>query len=60
MAVGPDGSSIERYSAVLPTTSVSGDHEALALFAGQTSARIRDVKPASAIVEQLVREATEA
>ena len=60
VAVGPDGSAIERYSAVLPTTSLSGDHEALALFAGETSARIGDVKPASAIVEQLVREATEA
>jgi len=59
VAVRPDGMPVERYSIALPTTDMRGNTEALALYAGESSARIHDVKPAAAIVDQLVREVTE-
>jgi nitronate monooxygenase len=53
------GAPIERYSDVIPSLGVTGDLEALALYAGETAARINDVLPASEIVRVLVRGASE-
>lgn len=57
IAVDARGTGIERYSDTIPTRRVSGELEALALYAGESSARIFDVLPAAEIVERLVREA---
>jgi nitronate monooxygenase len=60
VAFARDGSPIERYSDVIPTQELSGDLEALALYAGESSARVRAVRPAAAIVTELVDQALRA
>jgi len=55
-----DGSSVVRYSSALPLDTMAGDIEALSLWAGQSVGVVGDVRPARAIVEELVREATRA
>jgi len=54
VAVASDGSAIERYSDTIPTRTTTGDVEALALYAGESSGRIHDVRPAGQIIEDLV------
>jgi NAD(P)H-dependent flavin oxidoreductase YrpB (nitropropane dioxygenase family) len=49
-----DGNNILRYSDTIPTLDLEGDLEALALFAGQSTGLIHDVKPAGEIVKTLV------
>lgn len=59
VAAYPDGTEIERYDDDPPLPSVSGDVEAMALYAGQSAGLTDELRSASAIVEELVREATE-
>lgn len=47
------GSPIERYAFALPTRRMTGNLEAMALYAGQSVARIHDVRPAGDIVRSL-------
>jgi NAD(P)H-dependent flavin oxidoreductase YrpB (nitropropane dioxygenase family) len=48
-----------RYEDMMPLPGMSGDLEAMALYAGQSSGLIKDVAPAADIVARIVREATE-
>ena len=54
------GEPIERYDEALATPDVDGDIEAMALYAGQSVGGVDDVRPAGAIVEDLVSETREA
>lgn len=54
VALTADGAAIERYSDVIPTRTMTGNLEALALYAGESAARIHDVRPAGQIIEDLV------
>ena len=56
IAVGVGRMPVERYSDIIPVRGMRGDLEALALYAGESSARIHDVRAADDIVQQLVRE----
>jgi NAD(P)H-dependent flavin oxidoreductase YrpB (nitropropane dioxygenase family) len=47
------GSPIERYAFALPTKRMTGQLEAMALYAGKSVARIHDVRPARDIVRDL-------
>jgi NAD(P)H-dependent flavin oxidoreductase YrpB (nitropropane dioxygenase family) len=60
VARAPDGASLHRYGAEIPVRGATGDVEALAHYAGQSTGIIEDVRPAAAIVEELVRGAAEA
>ncbi len=51
-----DGKQVIRYSSAMPLETMQGDIERLALYAGQSVALVKDVKPAAKIVEQLKRE----
>lgn len=50
------GEDIPRYSMSAPTVGVSGDPEAMALYAGQATGLARRVQPAAAIVRELAAE----
>lgn len=56
IALGADDVPVERHSDVIPTRGMRRDLEALALCAGESWARIHDVRAAGDIVRQLVRE----
>jgi len=60
VAYREDGSPIVRYSSSMPTRSMTGDHEALAMYAGQSVGLVSDIKPAAAIIEQLKTESEKA
>jgi nitronate monooxygenase len=51
-----NGDPILRYSDALPLPNITGDVEALALYAGQSVGLIHDLKPAATIVKELVDE----
>lgn len=57
VAEGPDGHSIERYDEALATSDVTGDIEAMALFAGQSAGMTDVTRPAEDIVVELATEA---
>jgi NAD(P)H-dependent flavin oxidoreductase YrpB (nitropropane dioxygenase family) len=57
IAAHPDGTPVRRYGIDEPLAGMSGDLEALAHYAGQSAGVIRAVKPAGAIVRELVEEA---
>jgi NAD(P)H-dependent flavin oxidoreductase YrpB (nitropropane dioxygenase family) len=50
---------VPRYSVANPMTDFEGDMEYVALYAGESCDLVNDVKPASAIVRDVVREAEE-
>jgi nitronate monooxygenase/enoyl-[acyl-carrier protein] reductase II len=50
---------VPRYSPVPPMTDFEGDLEHVALYAGESCELVNDVKPAAAIVRDVVREAEE-
>lgn len=52
-----DGTPVHRYASSLPVEGMTGDVEALSLYAGQSVGLVRDVKPAAAVVRDLVTEA---
>ena len=60
VAHAPDGTCLYRYGANAPVSGTTGDVEALALYAGQSAGIIKDVRPAAAIVDELVAGAAEA
>ncbi len=55
LATMADGRAIERYVFAMPRADMKGDLEALALYAGEGAARIREVLPAAEIVRVLTR-----
>jgi len=59
IAAFADRRQIERYSDVIPLPGMSGDVEALALYAGQSAGLISGLQPAGEIVRQLAAEAAD-
>jgi nitronate monooxygenase len=57
VATAPDGEAIPHYSIEEPTLGMTGDLEALALYAGQSAGLVQAVEPAATIVQRLVEEA---
>ena len=57
VALRADGSPVARYSSALPLETMTGDIEALSLWAGQGVGLVHDVLPAGEIVRALVDEA---
>lgn len=47
------GSPIERFAFALPTKDMTGDLEAMALYAGHSVERIHDIRPAAELVRSL-------
>jgi NAD(P)H-dependent flavin oxidoreductase YrpB (nitropropane dioxygenase family) len=60
VAYAPDGTCLYRYGAGIPVRGATGDVEALAHYAGQSAGIVRHVRPAAAIVDELVTGAGEA
>ncbi|MGD9588646.1 MAG: NAD(P)H-dependent flavin oxidoreductase [Pyrinomonadaceae bacterium] len=60
VAQRPDGTPVLRYSSSMPTDSMSGDVEALVMYAGQSVELVRETRPAAAIMEQLKTESERA
>jgi nitronate monooxygenase len=60
IAVFPSGLAAIRYSDVIPVAGITGDLEALALYAGQSAGRISSVQPAGELVRQLANETAQA
>ncbi len=56
VATLPDGVPLPRYSVPHPMVGMSGNLEALALYAGQGVEQVREVLPAAAIVERVIEE----
>ncbi|MFD7922146.1 NAD(P)H-dependent flavin oxidoreductase [Streptomyces sp. NPDC059740] len=52
-----DGTPIERYADVAPTRDMTGQEEAMALYAGQSVGLVEETLPAADIVRALVDEA---
>jgi nitronate monooxygenase len=52
-----DGRRVVRYSSSLPVEGMTGEVEAMSLFAGQSVGLVHRVEPAAAIVESIVTEA---
>jgi NAD(P)H-dependent flavin oxidoreductase YrpB (nitropropane dioxygenase family) len=52
----PDGSALARYSDDPPPPGTTGNIEATCLYAGQSTALIRDILPAGELVRRLVSE----
>jgi len=57
IALQADGRPVVRYSSALPLDGMTGDIEALSMWAGQSVALARRIQPASDIVAELVRPA---
>lgn len=53
----PDGEPVVRYQSYTPGIDATGDVEAMSLWAGQGVALARELMPASAIVDEIYREA---
>jgi hypothetical protein len=51
------GAEIRRYDDMPPIAGMSGDWEACALYAGESAGIIREIKSASSIVDDIVRDA---
>jgi nitronate monooxygenase len=57
VAARPNGNPILRYSSSLPVEGMTGEIEALSLYAGQSVGLVGRVEPAARIVAEVVREA---
>ena len=57
VATGADGSPVRRYSASLPTPGMTGEVEALALYAGQSVGLVSRLQSAHDIVKEVANEA---
>lgn len=57
IAFWPDGKAIERYSAELPWPEVTGEVEAMALYAGQSTGLVSRLRSAHDIVKEVADEA---
>jgi NAD(P)H-dependent flavin oxidoreductase YrpB (nitropropane dioxygenase family) len=60
VAHAPDGSCLHRYGAGIPVRGTTGDIDAMALYAGQSAGIVKHVRPAAAIVDDLVTRAAQA
>jgi len=60
IAAYSDGTPVVRYSDIMPGPGMTGDLEALACYAGQSSGLIHSIEPAAQIVATLVKEAEDA
>ncbi len=49
-----DGQDVPRYADLAPLVGVTGDTEAMALYAGQGTGLLRETQPAAQIVADLV------
>ncbi|MCF8564661.1 nitronate monooxygenase [Alicyclobacillus tolerans] len=56
IAMTPDGRKITRYEDFIPLPEMTGDLEALALYAGQSVGLVRKTQPAREIISELVEE----
>ena len=56
IAYYPDGRPIPRYADMGPMRNITGNLEAMALYAGQSAGLISNVKSAAGIIEALVKE----
>ncbi len=56
IAYRTDGTPVKRYSSSMPLENMQGEMEGLALYAGQSVALVKDIKPAATIVRELKRE----
>jgi nitronate monooxygenase len=54
VAARPDGSAIPRYASATPVEGLTGDIDAMSLWAGQSVALATKVEPAATIVRELV------
>lgn len=54
-----NGKSIYRYDDMPPLQGMDGNWEACALYAGQSAGVVRSIKPAAAVVDDVMREASE-
>ncbi|MDG4791567.1 nitronate monooxygenase [Micromonospora sp. WMMD1102] len=59
LATDAEGRQHLRYADIVPVTGMTGQLDELARYAGQCAGTVRDVAPAAAIVESLVRQAAE-
>ncbi|MFE0378404.1 NAD(P)H-dependent flavin oxidoreductase [Streptomyces inhibens] len=57
VARGADGRAWSRYDDMVPVPGMSGDVEALALYAGQSAGLVHDVAPAGRIVTDIAADA---
>jgi nitronate monooxygenase len=56
----PDGSPVTRYSSEPPSEGITGDLEAMALYAGQGGGLVGSIEPAAEIVRKLMDDAKHA
>jgi nitronate monooxygenase len=57
IAIGSDGEAYPRYSFMDPALDMTGDVEGLAHYAGQSAGTIASIRPAAAIVREIVDQA---
>jgi nitronate monooxygenase len=57
IATAPDGEEVPRYGVSEPTLGMTGNLEALALYAGQSAGLVQGIEPAGTIVQRRVQEA---
>lgn len=57
VARGADGRTWSRYQDMVPVSGMSGDLEALALYAGQSAGLVHDIAPAGRIVADIAARA---
>jgi NAD(P)H-dependent flavin oxidoreductase YrpB (nitropropane dioxygenase family) len=60
VAVTANGKEVQRYSDFISLPGMTGDLEALALYAGQSAGLISRIQPAKEIITDLVNEAKQA
>ncbi|MBV9509475.1 MAG: hypothetical protein JO303_04250 [Caulobacteraceae bacterium] len=58
--LGGESVPVPRYSALLPTRAFNADLEWACLTAGECAANIETLEPASAIIDAMIAEATNA
>ena len=52
-----NGKEIPRYSYMLPSASMQGDLEAMALYAGQSVGLIHEIKSIADIFDEIIKDA---
>lgn len=60
VAAWPDGRPVTRYESTYPFPGITGDLEALALYAGQSTGLVSHIQPAGEIVRGMAEEAAKA
>jgi NAD(P)H-dependent flavin oxidoreductase YrpB (nitropropane dioxygenase family) len=60
VATDVDGTPIHRYSSIQPATGMSGEIEAMVLYAGQGVGLYRRLQPAASIIAEIMDGAVEA